>query len=138
MGLLETIQSAATDVVESQPSTLTGKVKSYYDGAVTVETSEGTLENIPCVNVPKIGTNCIVLPVDGDYQCIPNEVDDTAMMFALGLGKFTIDSNDDLIYELPIGVTNYMSLSNGDLIVNLDSSTNQKFSIDSNGDVIYG
>ena len=138
MGLLETIQSTASDVIDSQPKTVQGTVKSYHEGVCTVETSDGLMENLPCVNIPKIGTGCLVVPSDGEYTCIPNEVDDSAMIFAMGLGKFTIDNNNDLLYELPIGVTNYMSLSNGDLIVNLDNTTNQKFSIDNNGDVIYG
>ena len=138
MGLLESITSIASDVVNSQPKTVYGTVVRYYQGTVTVRTDDGLMENVKCVNIPKIGTGCLLVPVDGEYTCIPNEIDDTGMIYAMGLGKFTVKENGDLIYDLPIGVTNYFSLNNnGDLIVGLDSATNQRFSIDSDGCVIY-
>ena len=137
MGLLDTIQGITEDVISEQPRTLYGTVMSYYDGTVTVETDDGLLENIPCVNIPKIGTACLLVPVSDEYTCIPNEIDDTIGLYAMGLGKFSINSDGDLLYDLPIGASNYFSLSSGDLIVNLDSTTNQRFSINDDGCVIY-
>lgn len=139
MGLLETIQKTAKDEIDSQPPTMNGTIKSYYNGAVTVETDDGVMENIRCVNVPRIGSACLLVPVGEEYTCIPNEFDDTAEIYAMGLGKFHINDNGYLIFELPIGKSNYMSInSNGYLIVNLDSTTNQKFKINDDGEVIYG
>lgn len=64
---------------------------------------------------------------------------DDQMIYALGLGKFHIDENGDLILDLPIGVANYFELNeNGDLIVDLgDSEQEQRFSLNEEGDVIY-
>jgi len=64
---------------------------------------------------------------------------DDQMIFSLGLGKFEINSDGDLILTLPIGVDNYFEIdSNGDLIVNLDDSDiEERFSINDDGDVIY-
>lgn len=59
------------------------------------------------------------------------------MIYALGLGKFNIDENGDLIYTLPIGVENYASIVDGDLIINLDSTEAERFSINDKGEVIY-
>lgn len=62
---------------------------------------------------------------------------DDTMIFAMGLGKFSINSDGDLLLDLPIGVENYFSITDGDLIVDLDDSDMEKrFSIQ-NGDVIY-
>ena len=57
----------------------------------------------------------------------------------MGLGKFKVDENGDLLLDLPIGVENYFSLNtNGDLIVDLNGdSREQQFSINDDGDVIY-
>lgn len=64
---------------------------------------------------------------------------DDTLIYALGLGKFNIDSNGDLIYNLPIGITNYASInSDGDLIIDLNESENSKFRINNEGEVIYG
>ena len=140
MGLLDTITNTAQDVVDQQPKTLTGTVTSYYNGQCTVNIDdEESMENLQCVNIPKIGTQCLLVPVEDTYQVIPNEIDDTATIYALGLGKFTINDDGYLIYELPIGVSNYMSINNnGELIVNLDNATNQEFSINDEGECIYG
>ena len=59
------------------------------------------------------------------------------MIYALGLGKFNINSDGDLIFTLPIGVENYASIVDGDLIINLDSTEAEKFSINDKGEVIY-
>ena len=137
MGLLDTLKKVAIDVINEQPKTMYGTVTKYYDGSVTVETDDGLLENIKCVNVPKIGTACILVPVGEEYTCIPNEMDDSTEIYAKGLGKFTVNDDGDLIYDLSVGISNYFSLSNdGDLIVNLDETTNHKFSIE-DGCVIY-
>ena len=137
MGLLDTIKDITQDTIDSQPKTLYGTVTKYYDGTCTVETDDGLLENIKCINIPRIGTACLLIPVDDEYNCIPNEIDDTTTLYALGLGKFTINEEGNLLYDLPIGVTNYFSISNGNLTVNLDNVTNQKFSINDEGCVIY-
>jgi hypothetical protein len=138
MGLLKTITDITQDTIDKQPKTLYGTVTRYYQGTCTVETDDGTLENIKCINIPQIGTACLLIPVDDEYNCIPNEIDNTTTLYALGLGKFNIDNNGDLHYELPIGVTNYFSINNnGDLIINLDNITNQRFSINDDGCVIY-
>lgn len=64
---------------------------------------------------------------------------DDTMIYALGLGKFNINSDGDLILTLPIGVDNYFSIdNNGDLIVDLDSTEAERFSINSKGEMIYG
>ena len=138
MGLFDTITSMAQDVVDNQPKTVLGTVTNYYDGSCTVATDNGTFENIKCVNVPKIGSACLLIPVGEEYTCIPNETDDTAMIYALGLGKFRIDNNDDLIYDTAIGGTNPFSLNNnGELIVDLDNTYKDKFKINDEGDLIY-
>lgn len=139
MGLFETLNTIAQDVVDSQPKTVYGTVTKYYDGSCTVETDDGILENIQCVNIPKIGTACLLIPIDDTYNCIPNEIDDTTSLYAMGLGKFKVDENGDLLLDLPIGVGNYFNLNNnGDLIVDLNGdSREQQFSINENGDVIY-
>lgn len=64
---------------------------------------------------------------------------DDTLIFALGLGKFNINTDGDLILTLPIGVENYFSIdNNGDLIIDLDDSDMEsKFSINDGGDVIY-
>lgn len=139
MGLFNTITNITNDTLDSQLQTMTGIIKTYYNGACTVETDDGVMENVKCVNIPKIGSECILMPVDEEYQCIPNEIDDTSTIYAMGLGKFSINNEGDLLFELPIGSTNYMSINNnGDLIVNLDNETNAKFKIDDNGDLTYG
>ena len=139
MGLLETIQKTAKDEIDSQPPTMNGTVKAYYDGAVTVETDDGVMENVRCVNVPKIGSACLLVPVGEEYTCIPNEFDDSAEIFARGLGKFHINESGHLIVDLPIGVSNYFSINgSGHLIVNLNGdSREQNFSINSDGELIY-
>jgi hypothetical protein len=139
MGLLETIQKTAKNEIDSQPPTMNGTVKSYYDGAVTVETDDGVMENIRCVNVPRIGSACLLIPVGEEYTCIPNEFDDSAEIFARGLGKFHINESGHLIVDLPIGVSNYFSIdNNGHLIVDLDGdSREENFSINSDGELIY-
>jgi hypothetical protein len=138
MGLLDTIKDITQDTIDSQPQTLYGTVTKYYDGSCTVETDDGILENIQCVNIPKIGTACLLIPVDDTYNCIPNEIDETTSLYAMGLGKFNINDDGDLNYELPIGITNYFTLNNnGDLIINLDAVTNQRFGINDDGCVIY-
>ena len=138
MGLLDTIKDITQDTIDSQPQTLYGTVTKYYDGSCTVETDDGILENIQCVNIPKIGTACILIPIEDTYNCIPNEIDDTTSLYAMGLGKFNINDDGDLNYELPIGITNYFTINNnGDLIINLDAVTNQRFSINDDGCVIY-
>lgn len=65
---------------------------------------------------------------------------DDTLIFALGLGKFEINSDGDLLLTLPIGVENYFSIdNNGDLIIDLDGSDmEENFSINDEGDVIYG
>lgn len=64
---------------------------------------------------------------------------DDQMIYAMGLGKFSINDDGDLIYDLPIGVENYVSInSDGDLIIDLTESENSKFSINEKGEVIYG
>lgn len=64
---------------------------------------------------------------------------DDQMIYALGLGKFQINKDGDLIYTLPIGVENYTSINeDGDLIINLDSTEANKFQINNEGEVIYG
>ena len=139
MGLLDSIQGIATDLIESQPPTMNGTIKSYYDGAVTVETDDGVMENIRCVNVPKIGSACLLVPVGEEYTCIPNEFDDSAEIFARGLGKFHINESGHLIVDLPIGVSNYFSINgSGHLIVNLNGdSREQNFKINDDGELIY-
>jgi hypothetical protein len=138
MGLFDTITSMAQDVVDNQPKTVLGTVTNYYDGSCTVATDNGTFENIKCVNVPKIGSACLLIPVGEEYTCIPNETDDTAMIYALGLGKFHINEQGHLIYETAIGGTNPFSINNnGHLIVNLDNSYKDKFKINEEGDLIY-
>ena len=63
---------------------------------------------------------------------------DDQMIYALGLGKFNIDDNGDLIFALPIGVENYASISeDGDLIIDLADSETERFSINDKGEVIY-
>ena len=63
---------------------------------------------------------------------------DETIIYALGLGKFNINNDGDLIYTLPIGVENYASISDdGDLIIDLDTSEAEKFTINDNGEVIY-
>lgn len=139
MGLLTTIQNTSQDIIDQQPKPINGTITAYYEGTATVTTEDGTFENIKCNGIPKIGTGCLLVPVEDTYNCIPQETDDTAMIYALGLGKFNINDDDDLLVDLSIGVTNYFSINNnGDLIVNLDDETNKRFSIDDNGDVIYG
>lgn len=138
MGLFETLNTISQDVVDSQPKTVLGTVTNYYDGSCTVATDDGTFENIKCINIPKIGSACILIPVGEEYTCIPNETEDTAMIYALGLGKFHIDNNNDLIYDTAIGGNNPFSLnSNGDLIVDLDNTYKDKFKINDEGDLIY-
>ena len=139
MGLLETIQKTAKDEIDSQPPTMNGTIKSYYNGAVTVETDDGVMENVRCVNVPKIGSACLLIPVGEEYTCIPNEFDDSAEIFARGLGKFHINESGHLIVDLPIGVSNYFSINgSGHLIVNLNGdSREQNFKINDDGELIY-
>ena len=63
---------------------------------------------------------------------------DETIIYALGLGKFNINNEGDLIYTLPIGVENYASISDdGNLIIDLDTSEAEKFTINDNGEVIY-
>lgn len=61
------------------------------------------------------------------------------MIYALGLGKFQINSDGDLILTLPIGIENYFNITeDGDLTVNLADSENTKFTINEKGDLMYG
>ena len=63
---------------------------------------------------------------------------DDQMIFAMGLGKFNINSDGDLIFTLPIGVENYASINeDGDLIIDLDSTEAERFNINDKGEVIY-
>ena len=139
MGLLDLISNITQDIIDKQPKPLNGTVKSYYDGACTVETDDGVMENIECVNIPKIGTSCLLVHVDDDYTCIPTETDDTLMIYSLGLGKFSINNEGDLLFDMAIGAENYFSINNdGDLIIDLNGDTReQDFSINDDGDVIY-
>ena len=51
MGLFDTLTNMTQDTIDSQPKSLYGTVTRYYDGACTVKTDDGILENIQCVNV---------------------------------------------------------------------------------------
>ena len=63
---------------------------------------------------------------------------DDQMIYALGLGKFKINTDGDLIFTLPIGVENYAGISeDGDLIIDLDSTEAKRFNINDKGEVIY-
>ena len=64
---------------------------------------------------------------------------DDTLIYALGLGKFHINEDGDLMLDLPIGVENYFELNeDGDLIVDLgDPELEQHFSMNEEGDVIY-
>lgn len=62
---------------------------------------------------------------------------DDNMIYALGLGKFHINDDGDLIVTLPIGVENYFSLEDGDLIVTVDESESTRFNINDKGELIY-
>lgn len=139
MGLVNNLTGITQDTIDSQPKTLYGTVLKYYEGSCTVETDDGVLENIPCVNIPKIGTACLLIPVDDTYNCIPNEVDDTISLYAMGLGKFSINDDGDLLFDMAIGAANIFRLNNnGELIVDLNGdSREQNFKINENGEVIY-
>lgn len=63
---------------------------------------------------------------------------DDLMIHALGLGKFQIDSNGDLIVTLPNGIDNYFSINNGDLIIDTEESEASKYNINDKGVLTYG
>ena len=65
---------------------------------------------------------------------------DEQMIYSLGLGLFTINDDGDLIYNLSIGVDNYFSIDDttGNLLIDLDESEASKFSINDEGEIVYG
>lgn len=63
---------------------------------------------------------------------------DDNMIYALGLGKFNINGDGDLTVDLGFGVSNYFSIVDGDLLVDLESSSDaEKFSINEDGVLVY-
>ena len=90
--LIENIQAISENVIQNQPSANFGRVIRYYDDTVTVETDDGVLENIKCVNVPQIGSPCVLVPVRGEFVCIPNDVD-----------EYTKEEIDQIIEEIITG-----------------------------------
>lgn len=113
MGLFDTIQGINNDNMAKLPSNKLGKVKNYYNGACTVETSEGTLENIPTLNPPKIGEGCVLVAVGKDYVCIP-----------LDLEVYTKAEIDEIIEDIisgDIDLSNYVKKSDVQLKFEIES-----------------
>ena len=118
------------------------------DGTVNCKDDDGTIHKnvINSTNLQLSKDDTVLLGfIDNDiYQPMVTggvnvKCGDDTLIYALGLGKFNIDSNGDLIYNLPIGVTNYASInSDGDLIIDLNEFENSKFRINNEGEVIYG
>jgi hypothetical protein len=75
-GFLDNIQPIVEDVINAKPQAKLGIVKQFYGNTATVQTSDGTLENIKCVSVPVIGSNCVLVPVGEEYVCIPFLMED--------------------------------------------------------------
>ena len=117
MGLMDTFVSIVNDVVEGKPSTLFGRIINYYENTVTVETDNGLLENIKCVNVPVIGSPCILVPVDEEYICIPTQMD-----------EYTREEIDEMISGGSVDLKQYVKKADVDL----------KFSLEDNGTIIFG
>ena len=88
----ESIQSIAGGVVDTMPSTVFGRVIRYSDNTVTVETSDGVLENIKSVNNPHVGGACILVPVEDDFVCVPLVHD-----------EYSKDEIDDIVSEIISG-----------------------------------
>lgn len=90
--LINSIQAISESVIQNQPSTNFGRVIRYYENTVTVETEDGVLENIKCINVPQVGSPCILIPVGEEFVCVPNEVD-----------EYTKEEIDEIIDEIITG-----------------------------------
>lgn len=71
----ETLQNVSHSVVDEQPTPVFGTVVKFYEDTVSVETGEGTFENVLCVGSPVVGSACILVPVEGDdYFCVPTKM----------------------------------------------------------------
>lgn len=73
---VDNIKLISESIIDSRPSTNFGRVIKYYQNTVTVETDDGVLENIKCVNIPKVGSPCVLLPIGEEFVCIPTEMDE--------------------------------------------------------------
>ena len=74
VSFLETLQTVSQDIIDTQPSNIYGTIIKEYENTVTVETEDGTFENLLCIGTPVLGSACILLSVDEEYICLPVEI----------------------------------------------------------------
>ena len=96
--------------------------KTYNNNTADIETENGTLYNIPCSGQPITNTKALLTYNNGDinqpYLLLFEDAKTTIQ--SMGYGEFHINTEGELIIELPNGITNPFTITNGKLTVTDD------------------
>ena len=122
--VLEKIEKIVDDRLAELPAPETGIIINTTlenNMVADVEVADGILEKIPCIGIPKLNSDCMIIYEnnDPDYPiCIPIVNNDSDIAKAMGYGAFRIDDQSNLLVELPEGQPNPFSInSNGELLI---------------------
>lgn len=96
--------------------------KAYNNKTADIETENGTLYNIPCSGQPIENTQGLLTYNNGDINqpYIILFEDATTHIKAMGYGEFHINTEGELIVELPNGTPNIFTITDGKLTVTDD------------------
>lgn len=121
------ISEQITKIIQTQtdnnnpPQVITIR-KAYNNNTADIETENGTLYNIPCSGTPIDGTQGLLTYNNGDinqpYIILFEDAKTTIQ--AMGYGEFHINTDGDLILELPNGTPNIFTITDGKLTVTDD------------------
>ena len=123
MVVLDTIGKIIDDKLKEMPSPTLAKITGRSEinqqrADITLSNGE-KLEDVLCIGIPKLNTTCIVIYLNNDPNnpiAVITQNNDSAIAKALGYGAFSI-KDDHLFVELPEGMENPFSLSNGHLYI---------------------
>lgn len=123
MVVLDTIGKIIDDKLKEMPSPTLAKITGRSEinqqrADITLSNGE-ELEDVLCIGIPKLNTTCIVIYLNNDPNnpiAVITQNNDSAIAKALGYGAFSI-KDDHLFVELPEGMENPFSLSNGHLYI---------------------
>ena len=123
MVVVDVMGQIIDDKLKEMPSPTLAKITGRSDinqqrANITLPSGE-ELEDVLCMGIPKIDTSCVVIYLNNDPNnpiAIISQNTDSDVAKALGYGAFTIE-DDHLFVELPEGMENPFSLSNGHLYV---------------------
>ena len=142
--LAEEIITMIKTEANNNPAPVTCTVtKSYSDAHVDINVNDGILNYIPSNITGNVGDTGIVVFIDGDinnpFVILSSQSNtDEAMIMALGLGLFHIDTSGHLIVELPNNMENIFDIDNsGHLTVTLPSGASNDYTLKTDGRLYY-